>query len=35
MAAAILEVEQLTVRREAATVVDDVSFSLQPESDTA
>jgi zinc/manganese transport system ATP-binding protein len=35
MAAAILEVDHLTVRREAATVVDDVSFSLQPESDTA
>jgi len=35
MAAAILDVEHLTVCRDGATVVEDVSFSLPPESDTA
>jgi len=31
----ILEVSELTVRRDGLTVVDDVSFSLAPDSDTA
>ncbi len=35
MAAAILDVEHLTVCRDGTTVVEDVSFSLPPESDTA
>jgi zinc/manganese transport system ATP-binding protein len=35
MAEMILEVSHLQVVREGATVVDDVSFSLTPESDTA
>jgi zinc transport system ATP-binding protein len=35
MAETILEVSGLTVRRDGVTVVDDVSFSLAPESDTA
>lgn len=35
MAAAILDVEHLTVCRDGGTVVEDVSFSLPPESDTA
>ena len=32
---AVVEVEHLTVCREGVTVVEDVGFSLQPESDTA
>ncbi len=35
MAEMVLEVSHLTVRREAVTAVDDVSFQLRAESDTA
>jgi len=35
MATPVLEVRQLTVHRDGVAVVDDVSFSLAPETDTA
>ena len=35
MAEMILEVSHLTICREGSTVVDDVSFRLEAESDTA
>ncbi|MEI6617041.1 MAG: ATP-binding cassette domain-containing protein, partial [Cyanobium sp. ELA507] len=35
MATPVLDVHHLTVHRDAVAVVDDVSFSLAPETDTA